>query len=693
MPCRGRWTISVLLAGVLFPGLREVLAQSCVPARTALVLSGGGAKGFAHIGVLQVLDSMGLKPDLVVGTSIGAIVGALYASGYSANQIDSLMHLQPFESVIRRYEPKVSASLGLLKPLAVWERGLTGYGLQSGAVREGEVNALLSSLMLRGNLLARGNFDSMPIPFRAVATDLVGQRPVVLSGGDLARAVRASAALPVVFHAVRLDSVWLTDGGLSDNTSVAGARRLGAARVWVSRLPYAPPDPNSFDDPLTLSSALVNSLFKEDSASLQFADVNIVNPTSGFDNLDFRRSTGDSLIKLGHEAARAAFAEARCLKPLGTARVTSMPTRVGSVVVAGHAVDGPAVVAGLGLVPDRPLDLRGAELALAALGHSERFLAVWLNPGGAGSAATFRPELEPAPKRAFGVGVAFDQFMSGRLWVGGVDRSMFNANAEGALIVRLGSYAQDANAFLRLRAKVRRRFLPVTLGARLSHESIRLFEGRGELPSAETQEVGSFLGLRDDPEPSAWRYEAGFDARLWREPRRDTRGSGGLRASYFRARDEYEMASIIEGIALTDFQRVRVDLSRSITLAGLQARLRMRLGWGHRVPVQSTFTLGGSDGFAGLRIGEIRGSQEAFASVQVKRRVAPQIHAVLEGMTGSIGDGSGFLVRRDSSYFGRIYGGVRAGVEANTPIGPIRVEEGFNNAGTRSLLFRVGYWF
>ena len=76
-------------------------AQTCRPARTALVLSGGGAKGFAHIGVLQVLDSVGVRPDLVVGTSMGAIVGALYASGYTGKQIDSLFRALPLTELIR----------------------------------------------------------------------------------------------------------------------------------------------------------------------------------------------------------------------------------------------------------------------------------------------------------------------------------------------------------------------------------------------------------------------------------------------------------------------------------------------------------------------------------------------------------------------------------------------------------------
>jgi len=177
-----------------------------------------------------------------------------------------------------------------------------------------------------------------------------------------------------------------------------------------------------------------------------------------------------------------------------------MPTRVGTVTMRGRSVDGTAVVAGLGLTPGRALDLRRIEQKLAELGHSERFRAVWLNPSGTGAAVSFSPELEPAPDRVFGVGVAFDQFMSGRPWIGGIDRSLFGAVAEGVAIVRLGSYAQEVAGFLRLRAVVRRRYLPVAVGAWLAHESVRLFEGSGELPSAKTQEGGGFIGMRDEYE-------------------------------------------------------------------------------------------------------------------------------------------------------------------------------------------------
>ncbi|MGE3527532.1 MAG: patatin-like phospholipase family protein, partial [Gemmatimonadales bacterium] len=103
---------------------------ACPSGPTALVLSGGGAKGLAHIGVLQVLDSLGVRPDLVVGTSMGAIVGSLYASGYSAHQIDSLARNFPIYRLFLTYEPRVPHSLGLLQPLLVWEWNQGSFVLQ-----------------------------------------------------------------------------------------------------------------------------------------------------------------------------------------------------------------------------------------------------------------------------------------------------------------------------------------------------------------------------------------------------------------------------------------------------------------------------------------------------------------------------------------------------------------------------------
>src|SRR3954464_12485395 len=133
-------------------------AQTCRSQRTALVLSGGGAKGLAHIGVLRVLDSLGVRPDLVVGSSMGAIIGGMYASGYSAREIDSLARSLPISDFFRTYQPRAPRSLGPLQPLLIWEQGERHLNLQSAAVAQREVNALVNGAMLRGNLLARGDF-------------------------------------------------------------------------------------------------------------------------------------------------------------------------------------------------------------------------------------------------------------------------------------------------------------------------------------------------------------------------------------------------------------------------------------------------------------------------------------------------------------------------------------------------------
>ena len=237
-------------------------AQTCRPGRTALVLSGGGAKGLAHIGVLRVLDSLGIRPDLVVGSSIGAIIGGMYASGYSGREIDSLARALPMADLFRTYQPRAPRSLGLIQPLVVWEQGARRFTIQSAAVEEAEVNALVNGAMLRGNLVARGNFDSLPIPFRAVAADLADRTAVVLATGDLARAVRASFAIPLVFAPESLNGRILADGGLAANIPVAVARAQGAERVIVSDATERPGESLDLFSPIGLADRLLGFLFE-----------------------------------------------------------------------------------------------------------------------------------------------------------------------------------------------------------------------------------------------------------------------------------------------------------------------------------------------------------------------------------------------------------------------------------------------
>ena len=686
----------LVLPVALSVATHDASGQTCTPAKTALVLSGGGAKGFAHIGVLEVMDSLGLKPDLVVGTSIGAIIGALYSSGYSGKEIDSTLRTLPVEHLIRKYEPKVSSALGVLRPLAVWEKGEKRYVLQTGAVREGEVNAFLSSLMLQGNLKARGIFDSLPIPFRAVATDVATRQPVVLSTGDLALAVRASVAIPVVLRPVQIGQQWLVDGGIAENAPVKVARALGAQRAWVSLLPFAGPDPQTFDDPLAITGVLLDALFEQDSITAERRDVVMTNPTSAFADLDFSRGAMDSLEEIGRATARKAFAAAPCVRPLASReRAVPGPTNVTQVGFSGvRLVDGDLVLDELGVEPGQSLDVARLDRGMASVSRHERYRGLWLQPEGSGKDVSFHLQVDPAPQRSFGVGVAFDQFMSGRLWLGGIDRTLLNGDAEGVAVVRLGTYEQDADVFVRRRALVGSTYVPFTVEAQIAHESVRLFSGDGELPSAETREAIGFVGLKQDPRVDSWQGEIGLDARVWREPLHNTRGTFGLRASGYIASSEYAMGSVVELLAFQDFQRGRMDLGKTWQLGGaLDVTTRFRAGWGNRLPIQETFELGGDDGFAGFRIGELRGTQELFGSLLVRKRLNRLLHARVELMSGEVADGYGVLQRVPGTTTGELFGGVRAGLEATTPLGPIRVEEGIANTGQRAILIRVGTWF
>ena len=198
--------------------------------KVGLVLSGGGAKGFAHIAVLKTLEEAGVRVDYIGGTSMGAIIGALYASGYSANQLDSIVKSVDFEKILSDqiprkskpfYEKESGEKYALSLPIIYNKVGIPK------ALSEGQnvLNLLTKLTQHVGNIT---DFNDLPIPFVCIATNLETGKQEILNKGFLPEAVKASGSFPTLLAPVEIDGKLLTDGGIVNNFPVDEVKNMGA---------------------------------------------------------------------------------------------------------------------------------------------------------------------------------------------------------------------------------------------------------------------------------------------------------------------------------------------------------------------------------------------------------------------------------------------------------------------------------
>lgn len=286
--------------------------------KVAVVLSGGGAKGMAHIGALKVIERAGLPIDIVTGTSMGSIVGGLYAIGYNAELLDSLVRRQNWTFVLSDRE---NLSLQNMK-----ERQKQYTYIISKAQRLGQRDVEDGGLIKGKNLadlfgtLTSGyndsiDFNTLPIPFACVATDIVENTEYVFHSGRLAQAMRASMAIPAAFAPVRMGKKVLVDGGLRNNYPADVARAMGAD-IIIGVTVQGPP--RTADDLGSTGSILgqivdVNCKNKYDE-NLSITDVPIRVNTKGYGSASFTASAIDTLIRRGEEEAMKHWDELMALK-------------------------------------------------------------------------------------------------------------------------------------------------------------------------------------------------------------------------------------------------------------------------------------------------------------------------------------------------------------------------------------------
>jgi predicted acylesterase/phospholipase RssA len=689
-------------------------APACRPGATALVLSGGGAKGLAHIGVIEMLDSAGVRPDLVVGTSIGALVGALYASGLGGPAIDSIVRVLALAQVTTPGELRGPVAWGTRLPLVIWEEGAGGFTVQSAALRQSNANGPINAALLRANLLARGDFSRLPIPLRVVATDLRDRSVAVIDHGDLAQAVRASIAIPLVFAPERIGTRVLIDGGLSANIPIGVARASGARRVIVSDVTSHGNDSLNLESSLVVADRMVNWLFRQTPDSLGAEDLYVRVPVDGFASLDFSKESVDSLVRLGRAAGRRMLKEWPCRAllhgELGTPTAPKYPAVVSGVEdVAGDSGATRLLARSLLLTPGSPLNVAALEHRLMAFGRREVFREMWLGPVGTGDSVSFHPALRALPRRSAGIGLAYDQELGGRAWLGLLDRRASVLNAEASAVLTLGRFNSNLDLGIRRQSLLGHPTLSPAFRITLVGEQLRQFDRTGvELEADRSREATALAGLERDF-GSSIHIIAGAEAGVWHDLRLDNRAPrnrealGPILSVEKIGRDGADLARL--DLAWTnEYWRAAIATRWTGSVRGVMFEHRLRLGLGATLPSAHSFVLGGDDGFPGFHLGEHRGDREAFTSLAVSHRIVGQLRFKVTGAAGRAVFSTGQLdsalaMSRGIEVRSGLFGagvwqmGMRVGLESPTPLGPVRVEYGWNNADRGALLLRVGKWF
>jgi NTE family protein len=701
--------------------------------RIGLVLGGGGAKGAAHVGVLSVLEELRIPVDCIVGTSMGALVGGTFASGMDAKELEHAVRSISWQDAIAR--SGLRAKVPMRRKLAgnTYSNSLE-FGVRdgrivapSGLISTQNVDLMIQYLVARSRGI--GDFDRLPIPFRAVATDMQTGEMVVLSKGDLALAMRASMAVPGAFAPVTIDGRILGDGGLTRNVPVDIARQTCADVVIAVAVPNPAPTAEQLRSPLTLMArtldVLINANERQQLETLGPDDVKIVIDMGDIGSASFERVP--DAIPVGRAAALAQLAAlSRYSLPeaefaawrSAASRTGREPMTLAAVNVVGAERANPEFVRRtFGLEAGDTVDNRRiGERATAVFALSD-FERVAYTLSGDHEQPTLNLHLTekswgPNILRfdlGFHIGTdANTAFMIGgdylRTWVNdlggevhgswrfgrtsGLGLSLYQPlDAMHRWFVEPGLVAQRSieDIFVDGDAVARYRF---------SHawgtiDAGRVFGNHTELRAgirSGGQSVEREIGNPGLPEISGEGY-GGFAARYAYDSRdRSTLWENGTlaRIEYFRG---------VEALgAVESYDRLEGVASTVVPLGGSVLYLRASGGasFGSDLPIYETFTLGGPVSLPGLSLGELRGTSYWNAKATYLQRVADISYvfgqALYAGLSLSAADMSGSI---DGLASPPIYSGALL-LSGRTPLGPLSLSLALTSDSDWQVMFGLG---
>lgn len=689
--------------------------------RVVLALSGGGARGIAHIGALRALEEAGIPVDAIAANSMGAVVGGVYATGRTSAELEQIVRSLDWASLfsgrpdrrtlpVARRQDRYGSAAGVSFD---WK----GVRLPGGLLAEHRINRFLIENLAPASYSVAGDFDRLPIRFLAIAGDLETGEPVILAKGDLARAVRASLSIPVAFPPVDWDGRKLVDGMIVNNLPIDVAKAFGGEVLVAVDIGSPRPEPKAYQSALGVASQVSDVLMRR--RYLDFsaeADV-LVRPDLG-DHSSTDYSDFDELIQKGYEATKASIPAIRAkllaagigdLKPSGETAGGAVleGTRIAAVRVEGSSRVSDRLARRTFNIPvGPPYEMAKGVRAFDKIEATDLFDRTWMEfaPASDGVDVVLRVK-DAAPNRAeVGMGYTEWERAKGSIRLRNQNTLGFGEQVE---VLVAGSDAERV-----LEASLRGERLLVTgFGYRVTaysnRDRPRFFTDAGdEINRARFDRGGVDVALRTSLE--RWGLvEAG--ARFGRVK---TQARGGLDIP--EADDQvgallgHVVIDTLDDLAWPEYGR-RFALSGEWSLASLGAdfeywraalefRGARRLGKravaqldglagfsGEDLPIYNWYRMGGVTLVPGYHHEELTGPQALATAFSLRYRVAGQLRVVARGGAGNV-----FATTNDIT-LKSLRWGVGLGVYHPSPIGPVSLELGLRDDGGTLMSLTVGW--
>jgi NTE family protein len=689
--------------------------------RVALALSGGGARGIAHVGALRALEEAGIPVDAIAANSMGAIVGGVYATGKNAAELEAIVRSMDWASLFSGRPDRRTLPVGRREDRYASTAGVSfdwkTLKLPGGLLAEHRVNRFLIEHLSPAGFAAGGDFDRLPVPFRAIAADLADGEPVVMAKGDLARAVRASMSIPLVFPPVEWEGRRLVDGLVVDNLPIDVAKALGPWVLVAVDISTPPLEPSEYESALGVATQVSDLLTRRRYRDFEAeADV-LVRPDLGkHSSTDY--SGFDDLIAKGYEATKASLPAIR--EKLAAAGVADLAPRgrgpfaraLEGAPIRAIRVEGNERVSerlarrtfniplGPGYLMDRGLR------AFDKVDATGLFDRTWMGfePAGDGVGIVLRVKDAPPNRAEIGLGYTEWEKARGSIRLRNQNTLGFGERVEVLLA------ASDAENLMQASLEGDRLFL-AGLGYRVrafaqtdkprffDEEGDEINRGRFEREEVEVA-LGSSLERWGLVEAGArfGRVKTEPEAGLELTESMDQVGTlfGGLvldtlddlawpeRGRRLAVSGEWSLGSLG---AEREYWRARAELRAARPLGTrLVAQVDGRAGFsGDDLPVYDWYRLGGVDLLPGYRHEELKGAQTLAGALSLRYRLAGQLRLLVRGGAGNV------FARTGDITLDGLRWGVGFGAYHPSPIGPVSVEVGVGDGGSTLATVSVGW--